>query len=120
MTVSVPAGPAKAAFQRARSGDQERVTTGNPGAVAPRCAAQPSLAATDPSQCPSPQRRCYVTLVDISLCHAWRTASPYLVFLLTIRAVGIGGAEVSSAEVLEIFALGRLLTPRPSHPAVSA
>jgi uncharacterized membrane protein YbhN (UPF0104 family) len=42
--------------------------------------------------------------------------SLYLVFLLTIRAVGIGGAEVSSAEVLGIFALGRLLTAAPITP----
>jgi uncharacterized membrane protein YbhN (UPF0104 family) len=42
--------------------------------------------------------------------------SLYLVFLLTIRLVGITGAEVSSAEVLGIFALGRLLTVAPITP----
>jgi len=42
--------------------------------------------------------------------------SLYLVFLLTVRLVGITGAEVSWAEVLGIFALGRLLTAAPVTP----
>jgi putative heme transporter len=42
--------------------------------------------------------------------------SLYLVFLLTIRLVGITGAGVSSAEVLGIFALGRLLSVAPITP----
>jgi uncharacterized membrane protein YbhN (UPF0104 family) len=42
--------------------------------------------------------------------------SLYLVFLLTVRLVGIGGAEVSWAEVLWIFALARLLSAAPITP----
>jgi uncharacterized membrane protein YbhN (UPF0104 family) len=34
----------------------------------------------------------------------------YLVFLVTIRVVGITAAQVSWAEVLAVFALGRLLS----------
>ena len=42
--------------------------------------------------------------------------SLYVVFLLTVRVVGISGAEVSWAEVLGIFALGRLLSAAPITP----
>jgi putative heme transporter len=42
--------------------------------------------------------------------------SLYLVFLLTIRLVGITGAEVSWAETFGIFALGRLLSAAPITP----
>jgi putative heme transporter len=40
----------------------------------------------------------------------------YLVFLLTIRLVGITAAQVSWAEVLGIFSLGRLATAVPITP----
>ena len=40
----------------------------------------------------------------------------YLVFLLTVRLVGITSAQVSWAEVLGIYALGRLLTAAPITP----
>jgi putative heme transporter len=40
----------------------------------------------------------------------------YLVFLFTIRLVGITPAQVSSAEVLGVFSLGRLLTAAPITP----
>jgi uncharacterized membrane protein YbhN (UPF0104 family) len=40
----------------------------------------------------------------------------YLVLLLTIRLVGITPAQVSWAEVLGIFSLGRLLTAAPITP----
>jgi uncharacterized membrane protein YbhN (UPF0104 family) len=42
--------------------------------------------------------------------------SLYLVFLLTVRLVGITGTEVSWAEVLGIFAPGRLLSAIPITP----
>ena len=42
--------------------------------------------------------------------------SLYLVFLLTVRLVGITDAEASWAEVLGIFALGRLLSAAPITP----
>jgi uncharacterized membrane protein YbhN (UPF0104 family) len=40
----------------------------------------------------------------------------YLVLLLTVRLVGITPAQVSWAEVLGIFSLGRLLTAAPITP----
>src|SRR6266545_1397024 len=40
----------------------------------------------------------------------------YLAFLLTVRLVGITPAQVSWAEVLGIFSLGRLLTAAPITP----
>jgi putative heme transporter len=40
----------------------------------------------------------------------------YLVLLLTVRLVGISAAQVSWAEVLGIFSLGRLLTAAPITP----
>jgi putative heme transporter len=40
----------------------------------------------------------------------------YLVFLLTIRLVGITAAQVSWVELLGIFSLGRLLTAAPLTP----
>jgi uncharacterized membrane protein YbhN (UPF0104 family) len=40
----------------------------------------------------------------------------YLLFLLTIRLVGITPAQVGWAEVLAIFSLGRLLTAAPITP----
>jgi putative heme transporter len=42
--------------------------------------------------------------------------SLFLVFLLTVRLVGIGGAEVSWAAALGIFALARLLSAAPITP----
>lgn len=42
--------------------------------------------------------------------------SLFLVFLLTIRLVGIGAAEVSAAQALWIFALARLLSAAPITP----
>jgi putative heme transporter len=57
-------------------------------------------------------RRWAALTATTTACHL----SMYLVFLLTIRAVGIGGAEVGWAEVLGVFALGRLLTAAPITP----
>jgi len=42
--------------------------------------------------------------------------SLFLVFLLTVRLVGIGAAEVSWAEAFGIFALARLLSAAPFTP----
>jgi uncharacterized membrane protein YbhN (UPF0104 family) len=42
--------------------------------------------------------------------------SLFVVFLLTVRLVGIGGAEVTWAEALGIFALARLLSAAPITP----
>jgi uncharacterized membrane protein YbhN (UPF0104 family) len=57
-------------------------------------------------------RRWLALTATTAACHL----SLYLVFVLTVRAVGIGSAEVSWPEVLGIFALGRLLTAAPVTP----
>jgi hypothetical protein len=46
--------------------------------------------------------------------------SLYLVLLLALRFVGVSNAEVTWAQVLGVFALGRLLTALPITPGVLA
>jgi uncharacterized membrane protein YbhN (UPF0104 family) len=40
----------------------------------------------------------------------------YLILLLTLRAVGVSGTEVSWAQVLAVFSFGRLITALPITP----